>query len=159
MQRYPTTLTSCKKLPYPRHATTNTTRMIFPAGPAARLPAVIENMNACSHLPHDTVRPVDIGQRVHGAVSLCTEAEYTDVTVDEALRHALICEELLEREPIEVVWAYCVAQHVLPPCNITIREFTRRKQEQAESAEKLCDYGWWIKRLKLRNARMALQQR
>lgn len=80
------------------------------------------------------------------------------MTVNEALRHTLICEELLEREPIETVWAYCMAQHIVPPCSAK-GNLTRSKQYRGEIAEKLCDYGWWIKRLKLRNARMALPRR
>lgn len=126
--------------------------------PAPRFPAVIDNMKTCSHLPPDTVYSCDIGQRTDGAVPSCVHAKYMEVTVNEALRHALICEDLLEREAIEAVWAYCVAQHIVPPCS-TKRDFTGSTQHSGEVAEKLCDCGWWIKRLKLRNARMALPRR
>ena len=77
--------------------------------------------------------------------------------VDEALRHVFVCQEMLDGEPLEAVQAYCRSQHILPPVVIA-KDHADSSVLQEEAANKLRDYGWWIKRIKLRDARMAHQR-
>ena len=74
--------------------------------------------------------------------------------IKEALRHVSVCQEMLDGEPMEAVQAYCRSQHILPPVNVA-KDYNSSALLQEDAANKLRDYGWWFKRIKLRDARMA----
>lgn len=57
----------------------------------------------------------------------------------------LICHELLERESLSAAQAYCLRQGVEPP--------PVSRNDQHLATDTLGDYGWWVKRLKMRKAR------
>lgn len=61
---------------------------------------------------------------------------------------------MLDRGPLAVVQAYCLSQHILPPVDVA-KDCVDPALMQEEAANKLLDYGWWFKRIKLRDARMA----
>jgi hypothetical protein len=73
--------------------------------------------------------------------------------MDEAFQHVLICQQLLEQEPLSVAQAYCARQRIVPP--LVARPGTARDNApgRMQAAAKLRDYGWWVKQIKLRNAR------
>ncbi|MYM76007.1 hypothetical protein GTP56_27975 [Duganella sp. FT134W] len=77
--------------------------------------------------------------------------------MNEALLHVLACERLLDREPVAVALAYCARQRILPP-RVPQDIIDDAEHHRATLAAKLCDYGWWIKQLKLRNARERRRQ-
>lgn len=64
--------------------------------------------------------------------------------MNKAFLHVLICHELLERESLSAAQAYCLRQGIEPPVS---------SNDQSLAADKLGDYGWWLKRLKMRKAR------
>jgi hypothetical protein len=65
--------------------------------------------------------------------------------MNEALKHTLACQRLVERDEIDCARAYCAAQGVVPPPAVA--------GDAHPNGAALCDYGWWVKRLKLRRAR------
>ncbi|GJI94063.1 hypothetical protein RugamoR57_07810 [Duganella caerulea] len=65
--------------------------------------------------------------------------------MNKAFRHMLICQELLERESPSAARAYCLRQGIEPP--------HAGSHDPSAAADKLGDYGWWVKRLKRRRAR------
>jgi len=74
-----------------------------------------------------------------------------------AAKHSSACQELMNEGALADAVHYCLAQGVLPPfppCDRTSPDY----EQCAELAkETLSDYGWWEKRLKLRDARAARQ--
>ena len=74
-----------------------------------------------------------------------------------ALLHSAACRDLLNEGELEDAVRYCVAQGVeppVPPC----AKFSPDYERCVELAkETLSDYGWWEKRLKVRDARFRRQ--
>lgn len=74
-----------------------------------------------------------------------------------ALIHSTMCHALLERGGLDDAVRYCVAQGVEPPVS-PCSEFARDYEHCVERVKQaLSDYGWWEKRLKVREARCRLQ--
>lgn len=70
-----------------------------------------------------------------------------------ALIHSTTCRELLNEGDLEDAVRYCVAQGVeppVPPCSKLAPDYDRCVELAKET---LSDYGWWEKRLKVRDAR------
>ncbi|MBA5688310.1 GGDEF domain-containing protein [Rugamonas apoptosis] len=75
-----------------------------------------------------------------------------------ALIHSTVCRDLLEEGELADAVRYCVAQGVEPPvpaCSELSRDYERCVERAKET---LSDYGWWEKRLKVRDARCRLQE-
>nr|WP_315222688.1 hypothetical protein [uncultured Duganella sp.] len=73
--------------------------------------------------------------------------------MDEAFQHVWICQLLLDREPLSVAQAYCARQRILPPLAARHESARDSAQGRRQAAAKLRDYGWWVKQIRLRNAR------
>jgi hypothetical protein len=74
--------------------------------------------------------------------------------LEQALRHADACRELLEQNGLTEALAYCVAQQIEPPhCR------GDGPSAKAQTAELLQDCGWWEKRLKICYVRAARRER
>lgn len=70
-----------------------------------------------------------------------------------ALIHSTACRELLNEGDLEDAVRYCIAQGIeppVPPCSQRSSDYERCVEVAQET---LSDYGWWEKRLKVRNAR------
>lgn len=70
-----------------------------------------------------------------------------------ALIHSTACRELLNDGDLEDAVRYCVAQGIeppVPPCSKLTPDYDRCVELAKET---LSDYGWWEKRLKVRDAR------
>lgn len=73
--------------------------------------------------------------------------------MNEALRHALTCQQLLENEPLSACQVYCARQRIVPPLTAQPGSGRDSKAQSQQAAAKMSDYGWWFKQLKLRDAR------
>lgn len=74
-----------------------------------------------------------------------------------ALLHSTACRDLLNEGDLEDAVRYCVAQGVeppVPPCSKLSPDFDRCVELAKET---LSDYGWWEKRLKVRESRFRRQ--
>ena len=70
-----------------------------------------------------------------------------------ALTHSTACRELLNEGDLEDAVRYCIAQGIeppVPPCTRLSSDYERCVEVAQET---LSDYGWWEKRLKIRNTR------
>lgn len=67
--------------------------------------------------------------------------------MDDALEHSNKCRELLAEGQLADAIAYCSAQRVEPP------HVQLDVGAPDHVADTLCDYGWWVKRLKMRTVR------
>lgn len=70
-----------------------------------------------------------------------------------ALIHSTACRELLNEGDLGDAVRYCIAQGIeppVPPCSKLSSDYEQCVQVAQET---LSDYGWWEKRLKVRNAR------
>ena len=75
--------------------------------------------------------------------------------LDEALQHSNRCRELLaDALPADAI-AYCAAQRVQPPQYVPDDNQVAAAELQELATRMLADYGWWVKKLKLRAAREA----
>ncbi|WP_147373791.1 hypothetical protein [Massilia cavernae] len=75
--------------------------------------------------------------------------------MNEALKHSNACRELLDDERLADAIAYCSAQRVEPPqCSLTADSVNADRLRNL-AKNMLSDYGWWLKRLKIRAAREA----
>lgn len=73
--------------------------------------------------------------------------------MNPALIHSTVCRDLLEEGELADAVRYCVAQGVeppVPPCSEHAPDYERCVELAKET---LSDYGWWDKRLKIRDAR------
>lgn len=78
--------------------------------------------------------------------------------MNEALLHALTCQQLLEREPLSTCQAYCARQRIVPPLTAQPGSGRESELQYQQAAAKMSDYGWWLKQLKLRDARELRRQ-
>lgn len=71
----------------------------------------------------------------------------------EALMHSSTCQKILEHDSLRTALAYCIAQKIEPPrCSLTAdSESSEVMRDRA--MRMLSDYGWWMKRLRLKAAR------
>lgn len=70
-----------------------------------------------------------------------------------AMLHSTACRELLNEGDLEDAVRYCIAQGIeppVPPCTRLSSDYERCVEVAKET---LSDYGWWEKRLKVRNTR------
>jgi hypothetical protein len=74
--------------------------------------------------------------------------------LEQALRHAEACRELLDQQGLDEALAYCAAQQIEPPHCIG-----DGPSAEAQTRALLQDCGWWEKRLKLRHVRAARRER
>jgi hypothetical protein len=75
---------------------------------------------------------------------------------EAALKHATVCSNLLDENRVAEVIAYCMAQHVEPPSCLRYFEMAHQKECMEVARVMIADYGWWIKRLKIRAVRQKL---
>ena len=78
---------------------------------------------------------------------------------DEALQHSSKCQELLDSGMPSDAIAYCAAQRVRPPYYVPDDNRVAAEELQALTTRMLADYGWWVKKLKLRAVREAEMRR
>lgn len=74
-----------------------------------------------------------------------------------ALIHSTVCRDLLEGGDLDDAVRYCVAQGIEPPVPPCVKQTPDFERCVALAKETLSDYGWWEKRLKVRDARGRLQ--
>lgn len=67
--------------------------------------------------------------------------------------HSAVCHDLLNEGELADAIRYCVAQGIEPPVPPCAKDAPGYERCVALAKEALCDYGWWEKRLKVRNAR------
>lgn len=70
-----------------------------------------------------------------------------------AMIHSTACRELLNEGDLEDAVRYCIAQGIEPPVPPCTRLSTDYERCVDVAKETLSDYGWWEKRLKVRNTR------
>ena len=75
--------------------------------------------------------------------------------MDEALQHSNRCRELLGGGLLTDALAYCSAQRVEPPHDLAKPDSASAIDAQDFVTQMLGDYGWWVKRLKIRAVREA----
>lgn len=75
-----------------------------------------------------------------------------------ALIHSTVCRDLLDKGELADAVRYCVAQGVEPPVPACSELPDDDERCVARAKETLSDYGWWEKRLKVRDARFRLQE-
>lgn len=79
--------------------------------------------------------------------------------IEAALKHSNVCRELLDDNRLADALAYCAAQGVEPPqCSLTA-DSANADRLRAIAKNMLSDYGWWVKRLKIRAARESEMER
>ncbi|MBA5607723.1 hypothetical protein H3H36_20410 [Duganella sp. FT3S] len=74
-----------------------------------------------------------------------------------ALIHSTACRELLNDGELEDAIRYCVEQGIEPPIPPCAKMSSDYEHCVALAKETLSDYGWWEKRLKVRDARSRRQ--
>lgn len=74
-----------------------------------------------------------------------------------ALIHSTVCRDLLEEGDLDDAVRYCMAQGIEPPVPTCAEQSPDYEHCVALAKETLSDYGWWEKRLKVRDARSRLQ--
>ena len=74
-----------------------------------------------------------------------------------ALIHSTTCRDLLNEGELEEAVRYCVAQGIEPPVPLCVKPSPEYEQCVEHAKETLSDYGWWEKRLKVRDARARRQ--
>ena len=74
-----------------------------------------------------------------------------------ALIHSTVCRDLLEVGELADALRYCAKQGVEPPLPPCSEQQDNYEDCVAWAREALTDYGWWEKRLKIRDARSRLQ--
>ena len=73
--------------------------------------------------------------------------------MEEAVIHSGACHDLVDREGLAAALAYCKRQGIEPPqCSLASKS-PHEVAAQATAAALVSDYGWWVKRLKLKAAR------
>lgn len=75
--------------------------------------------------------------------------------INLALVHSAACRELVDKGDLNDAIRYCIGRGIeppFPPCEKHAPDYADCLERAATS---LCDYGWWEKRLKLHNARLA----
>lgn len=78
---------------------------------------------------------------------------------DEALKHSSACIALLDAGNLKDAQAYCASQSIDPPqCSLTA-DSANAHNLRAKAMNHLADYGWWLKRLKIKANRDAEMQR
>lgn len=78
---------------------------------------------------------------------------------DEALKHSSACIALLDAGNLKDALAYCASQSIDPPqCSLTA-DSANAQNLRIKAMNHLADYGWWLKRLKIKAARDAEMQR
>ena len=70
-----------------------------------------------------------------------------------ALIHSTKCQDLLNEGQLEDAVHYCVAQGIEPPVPACVKLAPDYQRCVELAKETLSDYGWWEKRLKVREAR------
>ncbi len=75
--------------------------------------------------------------------------------MDEALQHSNRCRELLGDGLLADALAYCSVQRVEPPHDLARPEALNGHDAHDFVTQMLGDYGWWVKRLKIRAVREA----
>ncbi len=78
---------------------------------------------------------------------------------DDALKHSSACIALLDGGNLKDALAYCASQRIDPPqCSLTAVS-ANAENLRLKAMNQLADYGWWLKRLKVRANRDAEMQR
>jgi len=78
---------------------------------------------------------------------------------EQAMRHSSACLALLNEGRLKEVLRYCSLQHVEPPQCMAAAVQAHQEQDFCAHSEQLCDYGWWLKRLRILAKRDAEKQR
>jgi len=68
---------------------------------------------------------------------------------EQAMRHSGACFSLLNEGRLKEALRYCTSHRIEPPQCLTVAVQTHQEHVLCAEMEQLCDYGWWLKRLRI----------